>query len=239
MSQLTILAEIESTNDYAKSLIKANKAHHGTGIFTTKQTQGKGRRENKWISEPGKNIALSVITQMQNHDISSQPTLSMISALAVSRLIENNTDLTTSVKWPNDLFVHDKKITGILIENILAGNEWKWAITGFGVNINQLNFEKYPGATSLAFETDTTFPLEKLAAELQNIFLNFLDKWNKMDWLKQYNDKLYKKDETVKVITKNNEFLTTIRGVDIHGNLITEDSETRKWALNELKIVVG
>src|SRR5690606_12521087 len=142
----------------------------------------------------------SVITSMQNHDISSQPILSMISALAVSRLIENNTNLNPSVKWPNDVILSDKKIAGILIENILSGHEWKWAVTGFGVNINQINFKQYPNATSLAFETGATFSPLDLAEELSTIFLDYLSKWDDEDWLKCYNDRLYKKDETVRVI---------------------------------------
>ena len=135
------IPECDSTNDEIMRLIKQNKAFEGLVVHTDHQNKGKGQRGNIWLDEPKKNALLSIllyptfITSSQHHFLNIIVGLAVSDALACYLPKE-----IISLKWPNDLFVHNKKMGGILIENNLQGEKILSSIIGIGININQQGF---------------------------------------------------------------------------------------------------
>lgn len=140
--QIIILDSCDSTNTH---LADMTDAVSGTVVAARCQTAGRGQRGNSWESEPGKNITFSMLV-CTGWPARRQFELSMIVAIAITDSINNalanagKKNLTAKVKWPNDIYVGDKKICGILIEHRLCGNALDRSILGIGININQEKF---------------------------------------------------------------------------------------------------
>jgi BirA family biotin operon repressor/biotin-[acetyl-CoA-carboxylase] ligase len=161
------LLTVDSTNNYAMGMVHAGMARHGMAVFTHHQTKGRGQRHKQWVSEANSNIAISIIIEPQGLGPSQLFLLSK--AIATGALIFFKSYATTdvSIKWPNDIYWRDRKAGGILIENILQGNDWKYAIAGIGLNINQTRFGQLEhSAVSLKQITGKSFEPLLLAKEL-------------------------------------------------------------------------
>ncbi len=126
-------------------------ADAGTVIIAGEQTAGRGRLQRTWISPPG-SLAISVILRPNLDKLSS---MIMLAALAVTDTIHEVTGLKPVIKWPNDILLREKKISGILIENDIRNGQLKYTVLGIGININ-VRISQYPEiatiATSLADE---------------------------------------------------------------------------------------
>jgi BirA family biotin operon repressor/biotin-[acetyl-CoA-carboxylase] ligase len=119
--------------------VRAGMAQHGLSVFALEQTRGKGQRDKIWISEPGQNIALSLVLEPKHH-FPSLFLLSMAMAVGTVRFFRKYVPDDVSIKWPNDVYWRDRKAGGILIENVWQGGVWKFAVVGIGININQTRF---------------------------------------------------------------------------------------------------
>lgn len=239
--KIIVLNNTESTNNYAMAMVQDRTATDGTAVFAIEQNQGKGRLHRRWQSEPGKNIILSVITDMKGVLLQNQFLLSMIAALSVAELFKNHSEIKPFVKWPNDIFINDRKAGGILIETTIRGTIWQWAVTGFGININQSVFEDLLNATSLSCETGKEFNVLEMAVELKNIFLQkaaHLKSGNTHTIVSGYNEHLYKKGEVVTFETEDKVFEARIMEVTGDGKLITTGDEKREWVVNEVRMRV-
>ena len=133
--------EVESTNLLALSMIKENTTPLPFVITTDFQTLGKGQLSNKWESENGKNLLISIAINT-DIKIENQFILNVIPSLSVLDLLEDLNLENLSVKWPNDIYVGSKKIGGILIENNVRETRLVSSIVGVGININQTSFSK-------------------------------------------------------------------------------------------------
>ncbi len=240
--KIIVLDCVESTNNYAMSLAKNGEARHGTAVFAYEQTGGKGRLGRQWITEPGASIQLSILTQMEWASLAKQFMLSVAASLSTLDLIERYSDSEVFVKWPNDIFINDRKAAGILIENFIRGDLWQWAITGIGLNVNQTRFpldQQLERTTSLAIETAHQFEVLQLASELRTFFLNYIENWREglhEQWMERYNSRLYKAGQLVKLEYRNRVFEATIISVTKEGKLVTKDVFEREWNLDEVKI---
>jgi len=107
-------------------------AGEGTAIVAEEQTKGRARLGRSWVNPPGV-LAVSVIL---HPDMSKLLRLTIIASLATSRAIEKTTGLKTTIKWPNDVLISGKKVSGILIESALRGQSVDWAVVGIGINVN-------------------------------------------------------------------------------------------------------
>lgn len=141
---------VTSTMDVARK-VAGEGAEEGTVIVADEQTVGRARLGRTWINPPGV-LAVSIILRPE---MSQLIRLSMIASLATSRCIEKATGLKTAIKWPNDVLVNGKKISGILLESALRGQSVDWAVVGIGINVN-FDPKTYPEiadiATSLCVE---------------------------------------------------------------------------------------
>jgi BirA family biotin operon repressor/biotin-[acetyl-CoA-carboxylase] ligase len=137
--RIMIFDELGSTNQYARSLCDQNQAGHGLVVRALFQTKGKGQTGNTWESESGKNLTFSIILHPAFLPPQMQFQLSKVVSLGIiDFLITNKID--AKIKWPNDIYVQNRKMAGILIENSVQGNSLGWCIAGIGLNINQLVF---------------------------------------------------------------------------------------------------
>lgn len=213
-------------------------AKHGMGWLAIEQTAGKGQRGNQWISEPGKNIAMSVIIDISTVKMSSGFHLSACVSLACYELFAKYAGNETKIKWPNDIYWGDRKAGGMLIENIYQGQNWKLAIIGIGINLNQEEFSTLTNnPVSLSQITGDTYDLIQLADELyealmRNIYIEFGKS------VLTYNDHLYRKGEKVRLKKDNAVFETTIKGVNEFGQLMTEDVIERVFEFGEVEWLI-
>jgi BirA family transcriptional regulator, biotin operon repressor / biotin---[acetyl-CoA-carboxylase] ligase len=154
-----------STNDIAQNLLLEGTNTEGVVVCTFNQTAGRGQYGNTWISEPNSNIAISIILKPHFLPIQEQFYLNKAIALAVSDVIAQNTEGVT-IKWANDIFIYDKKTSGILIQNTLSRNAIDTSIIGIGINVNQQQFENLPHATSLRCATGKKYDLWTIVENL-------------------------------------------------------------------------
>ena len=132
------LEETDSTNRYLSDL--CDNAPSAPAEYTTVtarfQTSGKGQRGNSWESEAGQNLLFSTVLYPRFVEARRQFVLSQIVSLAVKEELDTYTE-GISIKWPNDIYWHEKKICGMLIENVLEGNRIGRCIPGIGINIQR------------------------------------------------------------------------------------------------------
>jgi BirA family transcriptional regulator, biotin operon repressor / biotin---[acetyl-CoA-carboxylase] ligase len=155
------LQEVNSTNAYLKELSKKEPVEEGTAIMADFQTAGKGRGNNSWFAGSGLNVLMSVLLRpslkSSNHFMLNE----MIS-LAVKDVLHSY-NMHANIKWPNDIFVSNRKIAGILIENVLIGDEIVESVIGLGLNVNQQRFPvELTNPVSMAQVLDRSIALPEL-----------------------------------------------------------------------------
>jgi BirA family biotin operon repressor/biotin-[acetyl-CoA-carboxylase] ligase len=238
-NKILSLETVDSTNNYAMRLIQKGQATSGNAVFSMEQTLGKGRRGKDWIGKKGENIALTVTLEMQWLSVFHQFQLSAAAALAAHDFVSKYISTLTFIKWPNDIFISDSKAGGVLIENVLKGTLWQWAVIGIGINVNQTDFEAYNfSATSLKKMTGKDYSIIKLAGELYQLILKRIDELkagNFRRMLDEYNEKLYAKGKLVKLKQANIVFETKITGVSADGQLITQNALERRFNFDEVE----
>ena len=138
------------------------------------QTSGRGQRGNSWESEPGRNLTFTLFHKPQAVPAREQFCISEAVALAVADFLADHS-IEAKVKWPNDIYVGDSKICGILIENSLIGAEILNTRIGAGINVNQTEFlSDAPNPVSMSQLTGCRYDLDRLETELAPHFENRL-----------------------------------------------------------------
>lgn len=160
---------LESTNKYCE-LLNLNEVEEFTVIVARSQTAGIGQRGNHWEAEPGKNLTFSIVLKPSFLPVADQYQLTKAVSLGVTDwlapLVPDGKS-RVKIKWPNDIYVDDKKICGMLITNRVTGDRLSASIVGIGLNINQQSFPDWvPNPTSLASLTGQEWPLEGMLTSL-------------------------------------------------------------------------
>ena len=237
--KLIILERVDSTNNYAMAMVQKGTAKSGEAVFAMEQSAGKGRRGKTWKSSRGENILLTVIAQMQWLPVQQQFQLSMAVALGCFDFFSKYIKKNIKIKWPNDIFINDRKAGGILIENVIKGNLWQWTVIGIGLNINQANFDTDNlKAISLKQITKENYDVIQLSKELHEVVLKRLVALQSGDsgkMLDEYNENLFCLNQIIKLKKGNIVFETTIKGVSAAGELITKDILERRLGFDEVE----
>ena len=237
------LDETESTNTYATNLLKQIPVAEGTLVFTNKQTAGRGQVGNIWQAESGKNLTFSLVLHPGFLPADKQFYLSKITSLAVFGMLTEFLDSSLydiKIKWPNDILVNNKKIAGILIENILRTNYLQSSVIGVGININQLNFAGITKqATSLAVLLNKAFAVKELlhlfCKHFEALYLT-LKQGNFTKITQAYLQQLYRFNKWANYHANNETFNAKITRIEENGLLVlsNEQNQTLKFNFKEV-----
>jgi BirA family biotin operon repressor/biotin-[acetyl-CoA-carboxylase] ligase len=178
------LSTIDSTNIYAMAQIKAGLSKSGSCYTADFQTNGKGQHGRVWESSKGQNLLCSYILELNTLDTlknwtpADQIGFSAAIALGIRAFFDAHTNGDTKIKRPNDIYWRDRKAGGILIENLLKGTEWTWAVVGIGININQTVFSpEAPNPVSLKQITGRDWDILSLQEALSKALTKSIQDW--------------------------------------------------------------
>jgi BirA family transcriptional regulator, biotin operon repressor / biotin---[acetyl-CoA-carboxylase] ligase len=237
------LDSVDSTNIYAIDLLKNHVVDDGTVINTSFQSQGKGYIENHWESEKDKNLTFSIILYPEFIELKNQFILSKAISLGIVSFLNLYLD-DVYIKWPNDIYISDKKIAGILIENFVMDNKYNKAIVGIGVNINQTVFISVaPNPVSLKNITGINYDVKESFQLLLKFIENNYNRIKTYDGIsntnREYIDRLYKYNVFADYEANTRRFKAKITGVDDFGKLmmIDEKNNSLVFGLKEVKFL--
>ena len=237
------LDAIDSTNNYLKKIILNEGINDYTVVTAKFQTQGKGQLGTEWESEHSKNLICSVYKKEINIKVQDQFVISALVSLALIKTLRKVNLSNMHIKWPNDIMSDNKKICGILIENIVKENYIKDAVIGIGLNVNQTIFNNLPNAASIKNLIGTTCSIDEILKDLvKNIkyYFNELDKSSINSIFEKYEDALFRinKPSTFKN-SKGEVFSGYIKGVSRSGKLsvMLEDNLVESYDLKEISML--
>ena len=249
---------LQNGHNDALTIVTASRAwQEGVVFFTFHQTAGRGQYGNKWESEPHQNIAISIVLKptflnpreqfhlnkaisLAVYDIIAQFVIARHGALSLGGTKQAG---GVSIKWANDIYVNDKKIAGILIQNSLSGANIQSSIIGIGLNINQLHFHNLPHATSLKIETGKDFDLmeivEKICQSIEHRYLQLKTRnFNKIH--DEYISKLFRwGEDALYQYPDGAYFQGKIVGVNEVGKLCIESKKgIEDFDIKEVKFII-
>jgi BirA family biotin operon repressor/biotin-[acetyl-CoA-carboxylase] ligase len=228
-------ARLASTN--AEALRRAGELGDRHVIIARQQESGRGQGSNRWESEPGKNITMTVAFRPREMPAGEQFAISMAVALGTRDLVARYAGGST-VKWPNDVYVGDRKIAGILIEHVVAGDRLSISLCGVGLNVNQTRFTSdAPNPVSLAMLLGRELPLEGvLEGLLESIDARYRSVDDPLALRRDYLACLYRGTGLGEWEDARGRFTATIEGVDRHGQLLLRDESgrTRRYGFKEV-----
>lgn len=191
------LKEVDSTNRWLRDY-HVERPDCLVACRAEYQTAGRGCGLNTWESERGKNILFSMLVHPENVLASEQFILSMAEALAVKSVLDRYVD-GIKLKWPNDIYWHDHKLAGTLIETTLKGNRIERCIFGTGLNVNQKIFlNDSPNPISLVQIVGHEMNRQQLFDDIVSSFAHYFICLRKGAWKEirdQYHDNLYRRNE--------------------------------------------
>lgn len=232
------LESVDSTNNYTANLIKSEGLSPGTVILADEQFSGRGQRGSEWVVEPGMNLTFSTYLKVVNLSVENQFDLSKLVALSVCHFLAK-TGITAEVKWPNDILVNGRKISGILIENSISGLRPIRSIVGIGININQTRFGKF-NATSIQSELGQFYPVKDALFSFIESFNTLTDELFDHPKLlhEQYLEKLYQLNMKSRYSDASGMFEGEICGVEQSGKLIVlKGNEKVSYDLKEISFL--
>jgi len=230
--------ESTSTNNVAKQFAADGIAGHGTIIRSDWQSKGRGQETTSWESEPAKNLLCSLIFHPSRLLSQNIVYLNMAVCLSAIDVLSPYTN-DAAIKWPNDLYVGNKKIAGILIENTVQGNLIKQVIIGLGFNINQQHFLTTTNAISLSqvanYELDIGMFLKQWLNAISLRYTQFENGDFSQLW-NQYHQYLYQLGNTCNFECNGEIIEGTVLGVNTDGLLrLKIDTSEQLFHVKQLK----
>ena len=279
MYDIMWLDSVDSTNSEAKRRIP--DIDNLTVLSALSQSEGRGQKGNKWSSVPGENLTFSIVLKFGEQTAgkagpgvaekarlsvagklqlvvaaSEQFVLTEITSLSIVEFLSRH-GIKAKIKWPNDIYVGDKKICGVLIENSLRGENLSSSIIGIGLNINQRNFDvNLPNPTSMVLETDFEEDIRSCLEEFMGIFQDYLE-YSLPNLRERYLSYLWRHNIPARYIDQTlqsqplqadsegelpgREFTGIIRGLSPIGHLVVEDiekGELKEFAFKEISYIL-
>ncbi|HEX9020025.1 MAG TPA: biotin--[acetyl-CoA-carboxylase] ligase [Nitrospirota bacterium] len=242
--EIKLFSEVASTNTHAMEMA-SNGAPEGTVVVAETQTGGKGRLGRKWISPRG-NLYLSAVLR-PNIPTHKAPLVTLMGAVAVASALRKQCGVEAGIKWPNDVLIAGKKVSGLLTEMSAEQDRIRHIVLGIGVDVNMdmdaLPREVRGRTTTLAAETGTkinrTLLLRTLLRELDRLYQVFLA--NEQDVLREWTRLNVTTGARVAVSGAGEGIEGLARGIDSEGRLIIkqDDGTLRTAAAGDVTIVKG
>jgi BirA family biotin operon repressor/biotin-[acetyl-CoA-carboxylase] ligase len=237
--QIIKLNAIDSTNQYLHDLIGKISLEDFAVVTARYQTKGRGQRATTWQSEKDKNLIISVLKKEIDLNPQRQFLLNIVVSLALFKTLETLQIPKLSIKWPNDILSHDKKIAGILIELILKKNTIDKAIIGIGLNVNQTNFKELSSASSLQNITGIHYDLDELLHKLLENFKHYFSIKNTAELWTTYENLLFRKDKPSTFVGLSGDLFSGItKGVSQRGKLMVKtENSIEEFDLKSIKLL--
>ena len=223
------LAEVASTNQYAKK-ISEEGAGQGTLVIADFQNQGKGRLGRTWTTPAGTAVAMSLVLRPRLSPLRI-PMVTLVMGLAVTKACRELYSVPVLIKWPNDVVVEGRKLSGILTEMSTELNRVNYVVIGTGINVNVTEFPRdlRDKATSVLLETGQAASRSELAACCLARFEEYYEKFLQTEYLsllmEEYNSLLINRGRTVQVQEPEGNWRGTALGIDREGCLLVEKEE--------------
>lgn len=241
-TRYTWLDKVDSTNSYCMKLASENEPE-GLAVAAFFQENGRGQRGNSWESQDGLNLTFSLLLRPTFLKVEEQFALSKVIALSICHWINGN-GTNATIKWPNDIYIGDSKVCGILIENSFSGLTLDVSVVGIGLNLNQTVFsEDLPNPTSMKLITGKDFQPATVMVELVNTIQEFyiklkLGEKKGLDSL--YLNSLYRFEDYFDFKTNDGTVKAKIVGVKSSGELIleTEIGKQLFFAFKEVSFII-
>ncbi|TBN05563.1 biotin--[acetyl-CoA-carboxylase] ligase [Hyunsoonleella flava] len=237
------LDAIDSTNTFLKDMVSAEKVEDFTVVTAKYQTEGKGQMGAVWTSEASKNLMFSVFVDISKFKLEHPFYISMVTALALRHSLKTFLIPQLHIKWPNDILSQNKKICGILVENVIKQNHLNATIIGVGLNVNQTDFDNLPYASSLKQITGRFFETDELLSIIINslkMYFSKLKEGHYKELKAEYESFLFRKNKpsTFKD-AKGNLFSGYILNVLDSGDLqiLMEDNIIKSFALKDVTLM--
>ncbi len=235
------LDEVTSTNFYLRSLSNIMTLENGYTVYANFQSAGRGQRGNFWESAKGENLMFSTILYPVGLRADRPFIVSQIISLAIKDVLERYTS-DISIKWSNDIYWKEKKITGILIENDIMGDEVDKIIIGVGINLNQETFiTNAPNPVSLKQITGNSYNVKDILTQVIEQMLFYYEKLQDTELIKfQYKQSLFRKKGFHLFADEKETFLAEIYDIEDSGLLVLklESGQIRKFGFKEIKYIL-
>lgn len=236
ISRVICLDEIDSTNNYAKKLALSG-AEHGTLIAANHQTAGRGRHGHNFVSPPGTGLYMSIILRPKIEAEKFQM-ITIADAVAVCLAIEDlypESKGNIKIKWVNDIFLRDKKITGILTEAVsnFENGEIESVVTGIGINVSTEKFSDDIAETAGSIFPDgkILFSRNELCARAADYIMNFAENLNAPELINAYRERSMLIGETITYMKENIMHSAQVQGIDDSGGLVILNDGQKKETL--------
>lgn len=216
---------ISSTNDYAKEI--GNKVNGGTLIISEEQTRGKGRLGKIWRANVGEGIWMSLIIKPKIEPFRA-PFLTLVAGASIVKAL-NNLGVETSIKWPNDIIINNKKLCGILTEMSAEMERVNYIVIGIGINVKTIDFpnEIKDKATSLYKEGYDNISrvdiVKQICIEFEKLYKGYILDGNKKDTLDICRKHSPIINKQVYILKNNKKELVKCIDISENGNLIIKD----------------
>ena len=237
------LNAIESTNAFLRQLGTVEKLDDYTIVTTKFQSEGRGQMGTVWQSQEGKNLMFSVYKNVSFLNSDHVFFLSIVVSLALVKTLKRFNIPKLKVKWPNDILSEDKKVCGVLIENVVSNNQLKGTIIGVGLNVNQTEFQNLPQASSLLLISGKVHNLDELLdsviSQMRHYFSLLKNKKYEV-LLSKYENLLFRKGKASTFRDTNGDLFTgIIQGVTQYGSLkiLLEDNISKEFDLKQVSLL--
>ncbi|MCR4662887.1 MAG: biotin--[acetyl-CoA-carboxylase] ligase [Endomicrobiaceae bacterium] len=220
---IKIFDVLPSTNDFAKELVNSNNFTHGTAIVANSQTNGRGRFARNFFSPADTGIYFSAILK-KSLPIQDISLITIISAVAVCQAIKKLTNLEPKIKWINDIYLNNKKICGILVENVsdLTNLKSKGIVVGIGINLSTKNFPKDIENKAGSVMYNGLSRNKLIATIINNLFDLSKDIYN-INIIKEYKSLSLVLNKKITYTKNNKVYSATAIDINDTGNLIVRD----------------
>ncbi len=215
-----------------------NTAQNYAAVFSFNQTQGKGQNNNVWHSKPYMNLAFSAWLPIPNWATHNLVLYNMCLAIQMHAALENLSQITLKIKWPNDIYYGNKKLAGMLM-SVQSVADKKFLQLGIGINGNELNFPNtIPNPISIAQITKNTINLNLLAERIAQACTHAFQKVD-IDILSAFNSILYLKSQSIEFEFKGEKNVGVLVDVNEFGQLgIQQFDKTVYYHQGEIKMLI-
>ena len=213
-------SSIDSTNKYVKE--NFNVLDDFAFVSADYQSRGKGRNDRVWLANKNENLMFSLL--LKNKNIIMDSFISLVAAVSISEIVERYARNRVEIKWPNDIYISDKKVAGILLEGRLPD----YVVIGVGINVNQKEFvgEYRKEPTSLLLETGAEINIDQLKESVYQQMVSNLTEYtsNKEKFLGYFKNHNYLLNKNVSFVCNKQIFNGIVNGVDESFNIVIKNN---------------